>query len=1627
MRIAKIKLFLFFAFRKSLYIEKLVIKIFKFLTNQSLEIDRLNTQILSLRKEIDTYLLRLNNSKSASYDLYIQLKRFLPKPLPDPIIFEESKFDQITKEIKDISESEKVQNFIIQAYETILEKINLKNQNSINHPNNDEKINLKTFKSKIRLKDDSDFLNYNSAFLSEINEENKILLPNNSKSNNYRYSILSRSAPTNKIQSLRRPMRFFEKINSNNIKKSLEMLNNSNNNNTKKKPTLFLAKSLNCNEANINHIFNITNNNYKLRMNEASPKKFKTETVTFADQDLSKIHQENDIQVMLLTSSTKALAKVYVEDQTNEQETINNEELNTNENEEKKNKKKFEVEKFSNSIENPAVSVQKLFQEREKEAFGKIPVTGNHLNNRKQVHLIEFCSNRLKNFISIEKIIVKFFGTLDPNKINSKLLQMMSHNDAMCEYEYEIHDSAVDLSLKREKMSTLAQQAQFDCTGMERLVEEGKKQLENRKSQLKEKVKETKVLSMQNQAIIKSINKIATIFKIDETEENESKKMEKILKKVSEIFQSNREILLGFRYTQMTTKLTRKTNFQIFDSASSMRKVTFSQTGNMPVPPINVLSSSPQLDRPLVAAAVNKAINSTSAFDGSSKVPGISLNSTNSVQEYIPGTRNSRRAFSAANSHRNDQSEQNNVDQELMLIGTMMGQLLVERFVPEFIQYKEKICLQEREEIFYETDQKIAEKLKTLNQTEFLKSLSGLYRRYRSYLHLLVYEADEIKQIDRSFINFLSKRNQYIEFLIDKKMLDNHLFVKEVSTYLLQDELACLWFIRDLVIMTNAKIMIPQLLQKIAPIFQRLLGNISPTIEREQAAVFIPWVSCFTAFLKHNKMQSTIETIFSLCNENLSKLVPIFSKSQSTSKFRAGLLSFFRFGCFLPHIFYVHIQFQNKVTSILHNFLRSSINFPSCVKAATDFFAASWSLLEEEVVMWHTAVFYHRIITEIVRQPLRDFNLNCFIEAMTLIVANRQRFTTDQLVKLNFLSFLIGNFQLEETVDQNKVINNDDNNKDNELKNRFRKKKSMFQSLKNINVSYLDLPMFKMTDQDDDEQSNPLHPSNNMENPKLQLHFQPSVDEKVLKLASKKSKISMNEYLVTRRKYPIYSTLEVHCHFIQMIFATLIDHSLHRLDVFFCDPFPQVNRKPNVLYTLMKHMEMNENAEIVQPLKEAFTPPSTTVSNTSKVGNSILSDVNTNDFSPISESSASEDDDQNQNNDDETEVEVNVEIQRNMSSILNEKNEFNNIQLSQFISVPNFIPDSKIDDIVLASSVRRSSRAEVAKDAFRREQSAQFQDYQRLLRMVVPCLFHPDVYKGGTYIASGAFGNVNAVTLNGQVYAVKVLKKSKNEFDNQHLNDVYTEVSILENCKGDRRVTQLFDYGTTNESYYIVMEFYPMTLKSWRKKYSKSKKKPNEMTLLRLFREFLNSSTVLVDKRINHFDIKCDNVMLDQIGHPALADFGEAMSYKNETNWMTLLNKGTEWIKSPEMLSIALNSSVTNPNFDRRRRIGAGPESDIWSIGCLFFELITGEFLFVDSDWSRFFLRITDPKEKLISDDSIALLGNNKNFQYFLEFVLQRQVNRRPNLRQVIEKFDKMFPDAMNGPLPKIEIPIFNS
>ncbi len=70
-------------------------------------------------------------------------------------------------------------------------------------------------------------------------------------------------------------------------------------------------------------------------------------------------------------------------------------------------------------------------------------------------------------------------------------------------------------------------------------------------------------------------------------------------------------------------------------------------------------------------------------------------------------------------------------------------------------------------------------------------------------------------------------------------------------------------------------------------------------------------------------------------------------------------------------------------------------------------------------------------------------------------------------------------------------------------------------------------------------------------------------------------------------------------------------------------------------------------------------------------------------------------------------------------------------------------------------------------------------------------------------------------------------------------------------------------------------------------------------------------------------------------------------------------NRGTEFVKSPEMLLVAGAGRRDRAGFDRRRREGAGPPADAWAAGCLLFELLARSLLFQDADWIRFFMRVT--------------------------------------------------------------------
>jgi cell division cycle 2-like protein len=77
-----------------------------------------------------------------------------------------------------------------------------------------------------------------------------------------------------------------------------------------------------------------------------------------------------------------------------------------------------------------------------------------------------------------------------------------------------------------------------------------------------------------------------------------------------------------------------------------------------------------------------------------------------------------------------------------------------------------------------------------------------------------------------------------------------------------------------------------------------------------------------------------------------------------------------------------------------------------------------------------------------------------------------------------------------------------------------------------------------------------------------------------------------------------------------------------------------------------------------------------------------------------------------------------------------------------------------------------------------------------------------------------------------------------------------------------------------------------------------------------------------------HRDIKPDNILLAATGEAKLSDFGTSREFSDSANLLTVT--GTPWFMAPEVV----------------KGSGHGAPADMWSIGCIFAELVLGHPIF---------------------------------------------------------------------------------
>lgn len=334
-----------------------------------------------------------------------------------------------------------------------------------------------------------------------------------------------------------------------------------------------------------------------------------------------------------------------------------------------------------------------------------------------------------------------------------------------------------------------------------------------------------------------------------------------------------------------------------------------------------------------------------------------------------------------------------------------------------------------------------------------------------------------------------------------------------------------------------------------------------------------------------------------------------------------------------------------------------------------------------------------------------------------------------------------------------------------------------------------------------------------------------------------------------------------------------------------------------------------------------------------------------------------------------------------------------------------------------------------------------------MLKMLCETAMHRWMYTNWNRIAGGTFGTVYKCTAQlsdtGTV-AVKQIPKQVAIQDRCVFFDVFSEIACLDAMRFEADICTLFDYGVDESGYWIVMKYYSTTLKKWRDSLPGSMRS-NLPVLITVYKQILRAVRVLHRHDIVHYDLKCDNVMIEldrsggavlcdrapsdaagaseeavvQAPRIALGDFGESRMF-GAAEELDLRNRGTEIVKCPEMLELEEVGKKEGFNYDRRKRIGTNQSADIWSLGCLLFELLAGRFLFLNDDYGMFWARVTGrmdghPDSDVVSEANARLLESCPSLVDYIRHVLVRDPQRRPNIVALVQRFEVAAAETLRG------------
>ncbi|NXV42751.1 NEK3 kinase, partial [Uria aalge] len=242
-------------------------------------------------------------------------------------------------------------------------------------------------------------------------------------------------------------------------------------------------------------------------------------------------------------------------------------------------------------------------------------------------------------------------------------------------------------------------------------------------------------------------------------------------------------------------------------------------------------------------------------------------------------------------------------------------------------------------------------------------------------------------------------------------------------------------------------------------------------------------------------------------------------------------------------------------------------------------------------------------------------------------------------------------------------------------------------------------------------------------------------------------------------------------------------------------------------------------------------------------------------------------------------------------------------------------------------------------------------------------------YKVLKVLGEGSFGRALLVQhrMNDQKYAMKEIRLPMSSSD---IETSRKEAILLAKMKHPNIVAYKESFEADGHLY-IVMEYCDDGDLMQKIKHQGGNLFPED-TILRWFVQMCLGVKHIHDKRVLHRDIKSKNVFLTQSGKVKLGDFGSARLLAHPESYACTY-VGTPYYVPPEIWeSMPYNN-----------------KSDIWSLGCILYELCTLKHPFQANSWKHLILKICKGSYNPLPS----------HYSYELHYLIKQMFKRNPKNR----------------------------